>query len=56
MLHRHYSNRRPQNSAPYNRIICQTVEIKNVISFEAVIDIVRFCERLPRLQIQFRQI
>ena len=35
MLHRHYSNCRPQNSAPYNRIICQTVEIKHVISFAA---------------------
>ena len=34
-LHRHYSNCRPQNSAPYNRIICQTVEIKHVISFAA---------------------
>ena len=26
MLHRRYSNCRPQNSARYNRIICQTVE------------------------------
>ena len=56
MFHRRYSNCRPQNSAPNNRIICQTVEIKHVISFEGVIHIVRFCERLPRLQIQFRQI
>ena len=26
MFHRRYSNCRPQNSAQYNRIICQTVE------------------------------
>ena len=26
MFHRRYSNCRPQNSARYNRIICQTVE------------------------------
>ena len=26
MSHRRYSNYRPQNSARYNRIICQTVE------------------------------
>ena len=56
MFHRRYSNCRPQNSAPYKRIICQTVEIKHVISFEGVIHIVRFCERLQRLQIQFRQL
>ena len=32
MFHRRYSNCRPQNSARYNRIICQTVE--NVSSLE----------------------
>ena len=49
MLHRHYSNCRPQNSAPYNRIICQTVQIKHVISFEAVIHIVRFLRKVTKI-------
>ena len=32
MFHRRYSNRRPQNSAPYNCIICQTVENASMVA------------------------
>ena len=53
MFHRCYSNCRPQNSARYNRIICQTGR-KHVIPWEVVMHIARVWERLPRSQIQFR--
>ena len=51
--HRRYSFRRLQNSAPYNRLICQTVQ-NEPFPWDAVMHIACICERLARLQIQFR--
>ena len=50
--HRRYSFRRPQNSAPYNRLICQTVQ-NEPFPWDAVMHIACICDRLARLQIQF---
>ena len=51
--HRRYSFRRRQNCAPYNRLICQTVQ-NEPFPWDAVMHIACICERLARLQIQFR--